>query len=103
MNSTIALPQTFTTSNLTLSGFGSERYLQFIATPTTRPIFVARFKYRSPSANGRAFMRALIASGITPENYFARHDAGETPVGILKSLGFEFSWSDSGRPLWLKS
>ena len=50
-----------------------------------RAKFVARFKYRG--GNKAGFMSFLIKN-FTPEEYFARLDAKETPVAILESKGY---------------
>lgn len=47
-----------------------------------RPKFVARFKYRGPFSKG-VFLTQLIKNH-TVEEYFAKLDAGETPLGILR-------------------
>lgn len=50
-----------------------------------RPRFVARFKYRGGDKAG--FLSFLIKN-FSPEEYFARLDANETPVAILESKGY---------------
>lgn len=50
-----------------------------------RPKFVARFKYKGGDKAG--FLSFLIKN-FTPAEYFARLDAGETPVGITESKGY---------------
>ena len=50
-----------------------------------RAKFVARFKYRGGDRAG--FMSFLIKN-FSPEEYFARLDANETPVAILESKGY---------------
>ena len=46
--------------------------------------FVARFKRRSDKTGFLAF----LIKNFTVEEYFARMDAGETPVSILESRGY---------------
>ena len=48
--------------------------------------FVARFKTQRKRIT--PFIKFLVSS-VSPEDYFARLDAGETPVGIVKSMGYE--------------
>ena len=45
--------------------------------------FVARFKYRSLPITMAKFRNELIANH-TPAEYFKAHDAGKTPLEILK-------------------
>ena len=45
--------------------------------------FVARFKRGGKAA----FIKFLIAN-ITPDEYFARLDMGESPLGILNAKGY---------------
>ena len=49
-----------------------------------RPVFVARFKYRSPAGS---FM-TLLRKKFTVEEYFARLNAGESPLAIAESKGY---------------
>ena len=52
--------------------------------PQGSPIFVARFKYRSPAGS---FM-TILRKKFTVEEYFTRLDAGETPIDIAESKGY---------------
>lgn len=45
--------------------------------------FVARFKH-----GGRSDFLAFLVKNFTVEEYFARLEAGETPLNILESKGF---------------
>jgi hypothetical protein len=45
--------------------------------------FVARFKYRRAPVTMAKFRKELIANH-TPAEYFKAHDAGKTPLEILK-------------------
>ena len=51
--------------------------------PTGR--FVARFKYMKGSAS--SFITFLVRN-FTVEEYFARREAGETPLAIVESRGY---------------
>jgi hypothetical protein len=51
--------------------------------------FVARFKYGAKSSAG-PFM-TFLRKNFTVEEYFARLDAGESPLPIAKSKGFMLS------------
>jgi hypothetical protein len=63
-------------------GTGSEVWV----TNGTDRKFVARFKYKSPMANARHFVKFLTAN-FTPEEFFALAAAG-TPVGALETKGY---------------
>jgi len=52
--------------------------------PQGNPIFVARFKYRSPAGS---FM-TILRKKFTIEEYFTRLNAGETPIEIAESKGY---------------
>ena len=54
---------------------------------TTEEKFVARFKYAGVSRDRPGFQKFLVQN-FTPTEYFARHDAGETPLDILQSKGY---------------
>tara|TARA_B100001250_G_scaffold182982_1_gene157487 strand:- start:2995 stop:3336 length:342 start_codon:yes stop_codon:yes gene_type:complete len=73
----------FTKQNL----LKSNRYLFFLpsgaATETKDRVFVARFKRGSMGT----FMTHL-RKNWTAEKYFARLDAGESPLDIVKSTGY---------------
>lgn len=47
--------------------------------------FVARFKYIK---RNRVSFQRFLARNFTPAEYFARLDAGESPLGILQSRGY---------------
>ena len=47
--------------------------------------FVARFKWNRGS---KAKFKKFLMKNFTPDEYFSRLDAGETPLAILKSKGF---------------
>ena len=47
--------------------------------------FVARFKYMRGSASS---FKSFLIKNFTGEEYFARMDAGEAPLEILKSKGY---------------
>jgi len=58
--------------------------------------FVARFK--GPSRGSRGPFMTFLCKNFTVEEYFARLDAGETPLAIVGSKGFVLSHIKS----WLK-
>ena len=45
--------------------------------------FVARFK-----RGGKAAFIKFLKANFTPDEYFARRDMGETPLGILNAKGY---------------
>ena len=45
--------------------------------------FVARFK-----RGGKAAFIKFLKANFTPDEYFARRDKGETPLGILNAKGY---------------
>lgn len=47
--------------------------------------FVARFKY---TGRDQAGFRKFLIANFTPDEYFSRREAGETPVDILQSKGY---------------
>ena len=67
----------FTKANLT----ARRGYVEY--TGPGRNSFVARFKFGSPGT----FM-TLLRKKFTVEEYFARIDAGETPLDIAESKGY---------------
>jgi hypothetical protein len=73
---------TFTRQNLHIDAgyvvFGTARY-------TADAKFVARFKYQRVAA--RTFATFLIRN-FTPAEYFARYNAGESPLAIVESKGY---------------
>lgn len=78
------MPTPFTKQNLIKSG----GFVTFI-TETGDRKFVARFKYAATSSTG-PFM-TFLRKNFTAEEFFARIDAGETPLDIAKSKGFILS------------
>jgi len=50
--------------------------------------FVARFKYARPKSNAKHFVK-FLTKNFTPEEYFAKMEAGGSPLGILKEKGYE--------------
>ena len=59
-------------------------YLNYGLSESTKQ-FVARFKY---SRGDRASFTKFLIANFTVEEYFSRLNAGETPVGILRSKGW---------------
>ena len=49
--------------------------------------FVARFKYSSPKASAKHFVKFLKAN-YSPEEYFAKRKLGLPPLSILQQKGF---------------
>jgi hypothetical protein len=61
-------------------------YLTYGAYYSKDEKFIARFKYGFSPITKAKFLKELLASGISVEEYTARLDDGETPVGILDSM-----------------
>lgn len=55
-------------------------------TPHAEQVFVCRFKYSKRARP--SFLRFLIKN-ITVEEFTTRMDAGESPLGILESHGYQ--------------
>ena len=49
--------------------------------------FVARFKYARPKSNAKHFVK-FLTKNFTPEEYFAKMEAGGSPAGILQEKGY---------------
>mgnify|MGYP006282642985 CR=1 FL=1 len=62
-------------------------YLTYGQYFTTDEKFVARFKYAAQRRRKNAFVKFLVAN-FTPQEYFSRREAGETPLDILQSKGY---------------
>ena len=58
--------------------------------------FVARFKYSSPKASAKHFVK-FLEKNYTPEEYFAKRKLGIPPLSILQQKGYvsymEGSWN----------
>jgi len=78
----------FTKENLALSSAGGFSYIHFVNDTGDRR-FVARF-YAGQKASARPFM-TMLRKRFTVGEYFARIDAGETPIEIAESKGFVLS------------
>ena len=61
-------------------------YLTYGTPWTNESKFIARFKYGA-TRNKPSFLSFLIKH-FSQEEYFARHEAGESPLEILKSKGY---------------
>jgi hypothetical protein len=73
--------------NLRFDKGGSEVWLYNVTEANQRGDFVARFKYRKPMINARAFAKFLSAN-FTPAEYAAAYAADGAPLRILKSKGY---------------
>lgn len=79
------MPTPFTKQNL----FKSNGHVYYVDPVTHQTRFVARFKYAAGSSAG-PFM-TFLRRNFTVEEYFARMDAGESPLPIVESKGFILS------------
>lgn len=68
----------------TLLNYGGG-YLTYGVRYSRKEKFVARFKH---CPRDRAGFQSFLVKNFTPDEYFARLDAGETPAGILESKGY---------------
>jgi len=78
------MPTPFTKQNLIHDGM----YIHYTASGSrwdTSNKFIARFKH---SRDGLGSFMAFLRKNFTVEEYFARLDAGETPLGIVQSKGY---------------
>jgi hypothetical protein len=64
--------------------FSGSEYVNYTM-PNGTSKFVARFKYARSS---KASFLTFLAKNFTAEEYFARLDAGESPLPILQSKGY---------------